>query len=590
MNIDIYNLSENSEIECKEAKGGLPKDLWETYSAFANSNGGVILLGIKEKSGAFYITGVDDFEKIIKDLWDNLNNPKKVSANLLTDSNVVLETYDDKNIIKITVPRADRKQKPVYIGENPYNESKHSGTFRRNYSGDYKCSKLEIDRMIADAGEDSQDGLIIEGFDIDDLNIDTISSFRNRLASLKPSHPWLSLDLKPFLYKLGAYGKDRKRGVEGITAGGLLMFGEERAIIDEFPKYFLDYREKFSEDRWDYRVTSSEGTWSGNLYDFYFKIINKITDSLNVPFRLVNGVRQDDTRVHTAIREAVANTIIHADYRLPRGIVIERGKTYFKFSNPGSLRISIEEALNGGISDPRNENIFKMFSLIGVGERAGSGLENIRLAWKEQEWTLPDLEENYDPDRVDLTLRTISLIPQESIVFLKSVLKEEHENLVKEEVMALVTAHQEDYVTNNRLQSLIDTHSLYSNKILSSLVEKGYLESKGIGRGTKYYLSETFIDNKDLNQDTGNEENEDNANTNEFGDLNHDEAKVIQYIIDNGYITNSLSRAHLGFGKTKSISLFNKLIDKDKIEKTGSGFSTKYILKLDNYELNAKKI
>lgn len=157
-----------------------------------------------------------------------------------------------------------------------------------------------------------------------------INSFRNRLGTLKPQHPWLSLDNKTFLYKLGAYGKDRKSGKEGITAAGILMFGEERSIVDEFPKYFLDYREKVSDEvRWDYRVISSDGTWSGNLFDFYFKIINKITDNLNIPFKTIDGIRQEDTRVHKAVREAVANAIIHADYRLPRGIVIEKGKTYF---------------------------------------------------------------------------------------------------------------------------------------------------------------------------------------------------------------------------------------------------------------------
>ena len=571
MAIDIYSIVENDEIECKEASKGLPKDLWETYSAFANTSGETILLGIKETKGIFNVTGVENPDNIIKDLWDNLNNPKKVSSNILNNSLITIREIDNKKIILINVPKAERKERPVYIGENPFNESKHAGTYRRNYSGDYKCSNEEIKRMIADQLDESQDSIILEGFSMEDLNKDTINSFRNRLRAVKPNHPWVSLDDKSFLYKLGAYDKDRKTKKEGITAAGLLMFGEERSITDEFHKYFLDYREKMSDEvRWNYRVISSDGTWSGNIFDFYFKIINRITDNLNVPFRIVNGVRQEDTRVHEAVREAVANALIHADYRLPRGIVIEKGKTFFKISNPGSLRITREEALKGGISDPRNENIFKMFNLLGIGERAGSGLENIQLAWKEQEWLAPDLEELYNPDRISLTLRTVSMLPKESINLLKAVLKEKYSELNKEEVVALVAAHQEEYVTNNRLQQLLDTHALISNKILSGLVNKGYLETDGIGRGTKYFLNDIF-------------KNEDNIkNIVEENDykikLSSDEIRILEFIKENGYINNKLSREKLGIKKHRSVYLFNSLLLKNKIFKIGTGNKVRYIL------------
>ena len=575
MKLDIYSIIENDEIECKEAAGGLPKDLWESYSAFANTNGGAILLGIKEKKGVFYPVGVENADKLIKELWDNLNNYKKVSANVLNNSSIYLKNIDDKDIIVIEVPKAERKARPVYIGENPFNEGKHSGTYRRNHSGDYKCSREEIQRMLADQLEESQDSLILEGFDIEDLNKETINSFRNRLRAVKPNHPWISLDDKEFLYKLGAYGKDRKTKTEGITVAGLLMFGDERAIIDEFPKYFLDYREKMSDDvRWNYRIISSEGTWSGNIYDFYFKIINKITDDLNVPFKLVNGIRQEETRVHEAVREAVANSLIHADYRLPRGIVIEKGKTYFKISNPGSLRITREEALRGGISDPRNENIFKMFNLLGIGERAGSGLENIQLAWKEEEWLAPDLEEEFNPDRIILILRTISMLPEQSINLLKYVLKDKYDMLSKEEVLALVSAHQEGYVTNNRLQQLLDTHSIKSNKILSALVDKGYLEADGIGRGTKYHLSRDFEAIEDDELDA----TKDNKNITEVAGLTVDERKVIDYINKNKFINTKLCKSNLGFGKTKSVEIFNKLRRLNIIRRVGNGSKIRYEL------------
>ncbi|MGM9978198.1 MAG: RNA-binding domain-containing protein [Clostridium sp.] len=569
MAIDIYSIVENDEIECKEASRGLPKDLWETYSAFANTSGGTILLGIKETKGIFNVTGIENPENILKDLWDNLNNPKKVSSNILNNSLITIREIDNKKIILINVPKAERKERPVYIGENPFNESKHSGTYRRNYSGDYKCSNEEIKRMIADQLDESQDSIILEGFSMEDLNKDTINSFRNRLRAVKPNHPWVSLDDESFLYKLGAYDKDRKTKKEGITAAGLLMFGEERSITDEFHKYFLDYREKMSDEvRWDYRVISSDGTWSGNIFDFYFKIINRITDNLNVPFRIVNGVRQEDTRVHEAVREAVANALIHADYRLPRGIVIEKGKTFFKISNPGSLRITREEALKGGISDPRNENIFKMFNLLGIGERAGSGLENIQLAWKEQEWLAPDLEELYNPDRISLTLRTVSMLPKESINLLKAVLKEKYSELNKEEVVALVAAHQEEYVTNNRLQQLLNTHALNSNKILSSLVNKGYLETDGIGRGTKYFLTNIFKNKKIINI----------AIETKTDELTFDEKRVLEYITKNQYITTKMCIEIFGFKKTKSVEIFNRLIDAGKIKRIGAGPKTQYIL------------
>ena len=82
MAIDISQLideGENAELECKEAGQGLPKDLWETYSSFANTNGGIILLGVKQKGNVFKVSGLDA-QKQLKEFWDLINNPQKVSG------------------------------------------------------------------------------------------------------------------------------------------------------------------------------------------------------------------------------------------------------------------------------------------------------------------------------------------------------------------------------------------------------------------------------------------------------------------------------------------------------------------------------
>lgn len=578
MNIDKF--FENGEIECKESADNLTRDLWETYSAFANTRGGTIFLGIKEKNGEFSVSGVNNVDKIIKELWDNLNNSKKVSMNILSDNDVSIEKIDGKDIIKIFVPRADRRQKPVFIGENPYNDNKHSGTFRRNHSGDYKCNKQEIDRMIADSSDISQDSIILEGFGIEDLDIKSIRSYKNRLESKNPNHPWLSLDLKQFLYKIGAYGKNRSTGKEGITYAGLLMFGEEREILDEFPKYFLDYREKSNNSniRWENRITSTSGLWSGNIYDFYFMIINELTMNLKIPFKLVNGIRQDDTVLHEAIREALANTLIHADYRIERGIIVEKGKNYFKFSNPGTLRVSLDEALNGGISDPRNENIFKMFNLIGIGERAGSGIEKIAKIWNDENWIKPNLEESFSPDRVELLLKMKSEdeIKEENIdidyedskkVPADEILSE----FSKDEVDIILIALIEEPINNTYLQQILGKDSKYISKMLKKLAKKGALEVSGSGRGTEYYVSKEIRDRINLNDVK--------IDTLKKDSLNEEEKRVIDFISETGYITTKLAIGNLNFNKARTRKIFNSLISIGKIEKIGSGPKTKYILK-----------
>ena len=188
------------------------------------------------------------------------------------------------------------------------------------------------------------------------------------------------------------------------------MFGYEYEIVREYPHYFLDYREKLDDDtRWSDRFVSSSGDWSGNIYDFYFRVYNRIAQSVKVPFALDGISRIDDTELHKALREALANTLINADYYGNTGVVIERNITSITMTNAGTFRIDLDEAINGGISDPRNSGLIKMFSLINIGERAGSGLPMIFKAWTGTDFAMPDITEKENPDRVCLILPVESL-------------------------------------------------------------------------------------------------------------------------------------------------------------------------------------
>ncbi len=401
--IDFANIGkyrENNRIEAKLSLGGLPQSIWETYSAFANTIGGVILLGVEERRDkSLHTVNLPAPEKLVAEFWDIINSQKKISVNILSAKDVTIEEVDGNHIIAIRVPRAQRGDKPVYVGENPM-----TGSYRRNGEGDYRCTREEILAMMRDASYKTQDMLILDEMSLDVLDVDSIRRYRIRMRAYRPGHVWEELEDSDFLYKLGAAGRG-KDGKLHPTAAGLLMFGYEYEIVREYPNYFLDYQERLDPNtRWTDRIISSSGDWSGNLYDFYFRVYNRITQDIRVPFKLTDGNRIDDTPVHNALREALANCLINADYYGRQGIVIVKKPDKITFSNPGGFRIDVETAINGGVSDPRNSALIKMFNLVDIGERAGSGIPNIYNVWKKQGWSAPEISECFEPERITLSL------------------------------------------------------------------------------------------------------------------------------------------------------------------------------------------
>jgi ATP-dependent DNA helicase RecG len=342
---DIAALRENIEVECKlaagkDGKGALPKDFWETYSAFANSYGGDILLGVRErKSHHFEVAGVEGTMKVLNDLWTCLNNPQKVSANLLTESMVQVLDIEGKTVVRVHVPRASRKRQPVFLRGNPL-----TGTYRRLNSSDCLVDEETVRRMLAEQVEDVRDNHVLNGFGIDELDLDSLHAYRNMLSAHKPDHPWTTLDDLHFLRSLGGWRHDRTSGSQGVTLAGLLMFGQWPAIQEAVPYYFVDFQEQpagGTETRWLDRVVP-DGTWSGNLFDFYRRVVRKLVPDLKVPFALKGDVRQDDTPVHRALREALVNTLVHADYTGRASVLVVKQPPGFIFRNPGRMRVPIE--------------------------------------------------------------------------------------------------------------------------------------------------------------------------------------------------------------------------------------------------------
>ena len=501
---ELMQLAEGSQLEAKAAQGGLPHSVWETYSAFANSDGGVILLGVKEQPNhSLTLVGLADPERMEKEFWDALNGGKVASPNILTDQDVKIEAAQGKRILVIQVPRAQPADKPVFLGDNPFTR-----TYRRNGEGDYRCAEEEVRGMIRDNSADSADKRPLESHTLDALCPDTVAAYRQTLATLRPAHPWASLPDADFLIRIDAAARHPESQSIRPTRAGLLMFGWEHEITREFPYYFLDYREVLSDRRWDDRVVTSDGEWSGNVFDFWRRVVPKLTSGVPRPFDMDGRLQRiDDTSMHRALREALANLLIHADYRGNMGSTVMLYDDRVILTNPGALLISRDVVMAGGMSKTRNPSLMKMFNLLQVGERAGSGFDVIRAGCRSMGLPQPELKESFAPDRTTLTvmLPTVTVTDPDGnsvtgygtalLTFGQdadgsSALRALANHAVDENVASVARmVFERERISRQDVQAELKVSKATANNILRDLVEAGVIERKGAGPSTYYIRS-----------------------------------------------------------------------------------------------------
>lgn len=483
---ELLQNKESSDLEFKSAKGGFPRSFWETYSSFANTDGGAIVFGIKEKNDQFFLDGLteEQVKKYEKDFFNTMHNKGSVNIALLNENDVQAVKFGEAYFLFFYIPRVDRSLRPVYCGLDPY-----VGTYRRDLEGDYHCSREEVNSMFADANLTSPvDGRILKNFTIEDLDENSIKQYRRRFEQWNPDHVWNALPVDKFLEKLNVFRKDRKTGEYGLTYAGLLMFGTYSAIMDENPNFFPDYQEiQDPKDRWVNRICP-DGNWESNLFQFYSRVLPILQNFLPKPFILEGNQRKTETPAHVAVREALTNALVHADYTENASLNIYKYPNKMVFANPGVMLISLKQYYKGGESVCRNKYLQTMFTFLGSAEKAGSGADKIIHGWEKQNWKRPYIEEKSKPNKVVLTMSMESLLDEAVILELTRHLGNQIENLSRQQLMTLALAYSEEEITNERLQCVLDMHRVDITQMLSKMCSMQLLESSGYGRGTKYHI------------------------------------------------------------------------------------------------------
>ena len=166
------------------------------------------------------------------------------------------------------------------------------------------------------------------------------------------------------------------------------------------------------------------------------------------------------------MREALANCIVNTDFYFPRGIVIRKDADSIVMENPGSIRTGKEQMLKGGISDPRNKALMKMFNLIGIGERAGSGVPDIYSVWNDEDWREPEVDEQYNPDR---TILKLPLVRRAKKTSEKSRRKKQAKK-------------------TGEIAEWLDLSEARTRALLKEMADEGSIGSRGKTKKKEYYL------------------------------------------------------------------------------------------------------
>ena len=372
------------DFEVKTAKSELPKSIWETVSAFSNTSGGWIVLGIKQNGKSFEIQGVDNIEKLEQDFLGTLRS-EKFSKQLSASA----KRYDieGRKILAFYIPEVELK--PVYFG-NPTN------SFIRMGSGDQRATEGEIRAMFRNQSFGKKTEETIPDTSIEMLSLESLHNYRFALNQTNNLPELQDAEDAVFCEKINI----TNNGL--LTYAGLLMFGKTPYVLRFVPTFCVDYIEipgpsiQQAEVRYTYRIPEQQ-----NIWDSVQIILRRFHTLVDAPLHIKNdGFATTDDSQYKVLREALANMVMHADHFDSLRSCIRVYTDHIEFMNGGAFPLPVNEILGKIYSKLRNPTIARLFRFVGIAENAGYGMNKL-VSWESLTGTKPTIES-------DRTIATVS--------------------------------------------------------------------------------------------------------------------------------------------------------------------------------------
>jgi len=400
------------DIEFKEASFAVPRDVYTTVSAFANTEGGYLVFGVKWHDGSYEIVGVIEVDNVQNAFLNTIRAGNKLSAFVPVQASKV---DDPKGTVLIFfIPEAARKDKPIHLNKN-LRES-----YIRRGGSDQHCTDEEIRRFVRDATDKPYDSEPMEDIPADGFFDDEVVNwYRKEFNRREPGRHEAFNNLE-FLNEWGFVVEKQKKLLP--TRAGVLFFGKAKYVRQIIPRPIVDYQridfrieDWTPEHRWSDRVTIEE-----NLVHAWWLIVEKYMKLAERPFSLDAATmrRDDEPPDYISFREAAVNLLMHQDYgdhtRMAR-IQLFRDRT--SFLNPGDAFYTESQLLDTGAKNVRNPSIVNAFRRIGLSDQAGTGIRAIFRSWHRLGHIPPEIHNERGEKTFELVLKKVPLISEKQKTF-----------------------------------------------------------------------------------------------------------------------------------------------------------------------------
>ena len=372
---EIITQGESVSVEFKEAKEKVPASFYETVVSFANTKGGVILLGVDDEGN---VTGIhpDNKAKYLKNIVTALNSCDNVKPALYLNPAAI--EFEGKTVIAVQVPISSQVHD-------------HAGRiYIREYEVDIDITdnQHKIRGLFLKKGTIYTENHIYPGLKITDFDVSLFDKARNLIRSNRHDHPWLTVDNMQMLRDAVLYCNDYEQNKEGFTLAAALLFGKDLTIQNLLPAYKVEAMVRIkNKDRWDDRLTLRT-----NLIDTYLQLKEFINRYLPDKF-FMEGDQRVDLR-DKIFREVIGNIIVHREYTDATATELIIEEDAVRTLNPNNPYFNGIMDLDNFNPHPKNPNLRRFFMALGWADEIGSGIRNTKKY-------LPFYVENAKPVFID---------------------------------------------------------------------------------------------------------------------------------------------------------------------------------------------